>query len=163
MSEPATAAQLLQQGLVHHPQGDIAQAMERYTEVLRNDPTNADALYYIAVVACQDGQYQQGVELARRAIEFGPPQARLHNLLGQALYRLDEPMEALKNFDRAMALDANFADAHGNRATLLQSVGRHEEALASFDQAVMCSPGLAEAHVNRGNALKDLGQFDAAS
>src|SRR5664280_1688901 len=190
MSEPATTAQLLQQGLFHHRQGDIALAMERYTEVLQRDPQNADALYYIAVVACQDGQYQQGAELARRAIAVGPPQARVHNLLGQAL-------EAVKNFDQAIALNANFADAHGNRANilvdagfpdealksfdralalnptsatdwlnrgaLLQSLGRHEEALASFDQAVMCSPGLAEAHVNRGNALKDLGQFDAAS
>ena len=65
--------------------------MERYVEVLRNDPQNADALYYVAVVACQEGQFQQGIELARRAIAIGPPQARVHNLLGQALYRLGEP------------------------------------------------------------------------
>src|SRR5450756_1033798 len=112
MSEPATTAQLLQQGLFHHRQGDIAQAMERYTEVLRNDPNNADALYYVAVVACHEGQFQQGIELARRAIAVGPPQARVHNLLGQALYRLGQPLEAVKNFDQAIALDANFADAH---------------------------------------------------
>src|ERR1019366_1552797 len=162
MSEPATAAQLLQQGLFHHRQGDIAQAMERYTEVLRNDPNNADALYYIAVVACQDGQYQQGVELARRAIEFGPPQARLHNLLGQALYRLDEPMEALKNFDRAIALDANFADAHGNRANILVDAGYPEEALKSFDRALALNPPSATDWLNRGALLQSLGRHEEA-
>src|SRR5487761_2454854 len=111
MSEPSTAAQLLQQGLFHHRQGDLAQAMERYVAVLKTDPQNADALYYVAVVACQEEQFQQGIALARRAIEFGPPRARLHNLLGQALYREGDRLEAIKNFDRAIALDANFADA----------------------------------------------------
>ena len=96
MSEPATSAQLLQQGVFHHRQGDLAQAMERCVEVLRNDPKHPDALYYVAVVACQEGQYQQGIELARRAVEFGPPQARVHNLLGQALYREGQRLEAIK-------------------------------------------------------------------
>ena len=123
MAEPATAAQLLQQGLFHHRQGQLALAMERYVEVLRNDPKNADALYYVAVVACQEGQFKQGVELARRAIAFGPPQARVHNLLGQALDRLGEPLEAIKNFDKAIALDPNFAAAHGNRANILVDAG----------------------------------------
>src|ERR1017187_3649896 len=108
MSEPATPAELIQQGLFHHHQGDIALAMERYTEVLQRDPQNADALYYIAVVACQDGQYQQGAELARRAIAVCPPQARVHNLLGQALYRLGQPLEAVKNFDPAGAVGGTF-------------------------------------------------------
>src|ERR1035441_9372787 len=111
MTEPASTAQLLEQGLFRHRQGNFALAMERYTEVLRRDPRNPDALYYIAVVACQDGQYQQGAELARRAIAVCPPQARVHNLLGQALYRLGQPLEAVKNFDQAIALDANFVDA----------------------------------------------------
>ena len=48
MSEHQTAAELIQQGLVHHRAGQISLAMDRYTQVLRNDPQNADALYYIA-------------------------------------------------------------------------------------------------------------------
>jgi tetratricopeptide (TPR) repeat protein len=75
MADPnPKAAALHQQGLFHHSRGELPQAMERYVDVLKIDPENADALYYIAVVACQDGQYQQGVDLAKRAIEVGPPQ-----------------------------------------------------------------------------------------
>ena len=47
--------------------------MERYSEVLRVNPQNADALYYIAVIACQEGQYQQGIDLARRSLVLQPP------------------------------------------------------------------------------------------
>ena len=63
MAESPTNADLLSQGLFHHRQGQLAQAMERYTAVLRTDPNNADALYYVAAVACQEGQYKEGVEL----------------------------------------------------------------------------------------------------
>jgi tetratricopeptide (TPR) repeat protein len=162
MSEPATAAQLLQQGLFRHRQGDLAEAMARYVEVLRADPQNPDALYYVAVVACQEGQYRQGIDLARRAIDFGPPQARVHNLLGQALYREGERLEALKNFDRAIALDANFADAHGNRANILVDAGFADEALKSFDRALALNPASGPDWLNRGALLQELGRHDEA-
>ncbi|HJT07227.1 MAG TPA: tetratricopeptide repeat protein, partial [Stellaceae bacterium] len=83
----STNAELIQQGLIHHRAGQIGPAMDRYTEVLRNDPRDADALYYIAMIACQDGQYDKGIELARRALAFKPGQARAHILIGQALHR----------------------------------------------------------------------------
>jgi tetratricopeptide (TPR) repeat protein len=162
MSEPATAAQLLQQGLFHHRQGDLAQAMERYVEVLKNDPQNPDALYYVAVVACQEGQFQQGIELARRAIDNGPPQARVHNLLGQALYREGERLEAIKNFDQAIALDPKLADAHGNRANILADAGFADEALQSFDRALAFNPASSADWLNRGSLLQALGRHDEA-
>ena len=94
MNEPQTAAELIQQGLIHHRAGQLSLAMDRYTQVLRNDPQNADALYYIAVVACHEGQFQQGIDLARRSLSFRPKQAA-HNLIGQALHRMGK-IDALK-------------------------------------------------------------------
>jgi len=158
MADPATAQELLQQGLFHHRQGDLAMAMERYVEVLRRDPQNADALYYVGVVACQEGQFKQGVELARRAIAVGPPQARVHNLLGQALDRLGEPMEAIKNFDKAIALDPDFAAAHGNRANILVDAGMAAEALKSFDRAIALNPNSTPDLMNRGALFEELGR-----
>jgi len=107
MSEPQAAAELIQQGLVHHRAGQISLAMDRYTQVLRNDPRNADALYYIALIACQEGQFQQGIDLARRSLSFRPRQARAHNLIGQAFHRMGKVEDALQSFDSAIACDAN--------------------------------------------------------
>jgi tetratricopeptide (TPR) repeat protein len=160
MSE--TSEQLLSQGLFHHRQGQIDLAMQRYTEVLRVNPENADALYYVAVVACQEGQFKEGADLARRAISFGKNDARVLNLLGQALYRMGERLEAIQNFDRALALDESFADAHGNRANILADVGRPEEALKAFDRALVLKPDSAPDWLNRGAVLQGLGQLDAA-
>ncbi len=161
MSAPATTAQLIQQGLFHHRQGDLKQAMERYADVLRTDPENADALYYIAVVACQEGQFQQGAELARRALAK-TASARAHNLLGRALEQLDEPLDAIKNFDQAIALDANFAEAHSNRANILVKAGLPDQALVSFERALALDANSIPDLINRGALLQDIGRHAEA-
>jgi len=157
-----TAAQLIQQGLFHHRQGQIPLAMDRYTEVLRNNPQNAEALYYVAVVACQEGQFKQGANLARRALALGAKEARVHNLLGQALDRLGKPPEALKCFDAAIAVDPKFAEAHGNRANILADARMPEEALKSFDHALAINPNSPTDLLNRGALLQDLGRHAEA-
>jgi tetratricopeptide (TPR) repeat protein len=161
-TEHQTSAQLLQQGLFHHRQGQIALAMERYTEVLKTDPENGEALYYVAVVCCQDGQFKQGAELARKAIACGLNTGKVHNLLGQALDRLGKPLEAIKSFDKAIAVDPNFAEAHGNRANILVDAGLPEEALKSFDRALALNPNSPSDLLNRGALLQDLGRHEEA-
>jgi tetratricopeptide (TPR) repeat protein len=164
-TEPAghpSAAQLLQQGLFHHQRGELGPAMDNYTRVLRNDPHNADALYYVAVVACQEDQLDQGIALARRALEFGPPQARVHNLLGKALERQGEHLEAVKSFDAAIAIDAKFAEAHGNRAAILADAGLADEALKGFDRALALDPKAVADWINRGALLQQLGRQQEA-
>ena len=161
MTEPATTAQLLQQGLFHHRQGDIAHAMERYTEVLRNDPHNADALYYVAVVACQDGQFQQGIELARRSLAFSPRQARAHNLIGQALHRLGQIKDALASFDDANAIRNSprpMATAPISWWMPACTMRRSKASTA----ALALNPTSATDWLNRGATLQDLGRLDEA-
>ena len=162
-SRPAPTAQLLQQGLFHHRQGDLSSPWSATREVLRNDPENAEALYYVAVVACQEDQFKQGVELARRALAKAPPQARVHNLLGQALDRLGEPLEAIKGFDQAIALDAEFRRRPRQPR---QYPGRWpalpDEALKSFDRALALDPNSAPDWINRGALLQDLGRHAEA-
>jgi tetratricopeptide (TPR) repeat protein len=160
--DPAAASQILQDALALHRQGKLSLAMERYVKVLQGDPKNADALYYIAVVAAQEGQFPEAIKLAQRANAFGPPQARVHNLLGQTFLRLGQAQEALASFDRAIALQPDFADAHGNRANLLAELGYTGEAMAGFDRALALRPDSPEDWCNRGATLQDLNRFDEA-
>src|SRR5665213_3061729 len=157
-----TIAQLLQQGLFHHRQGDIPTAMERYAEVLGKDPKNAEALYYVAVIACQENQFKQGVDLVRRAMSYSEPQARMFNVLGQALDRLGEPLEAIKALDEAIKLDPNLAAAHGNRANILVDAGMPGEALKSFNRALELIPDSIPDLLNRGALLAPAGRYEDA-
>ncbi|MDO8875085.1 MAG: tetratricopeptide repeat-containing glycosyltransferase family protein [Pseudolabrys sp.] len=157
-----TMAQLLQQGLFHHRRGEVRLAMERYSDVLTKDPKNAEALYYVAVISCQEGQFTQGVDLVRRALTLVPPEARMLNLLGQALDRLGQPLEAVKALDQAIALDPKLAAAHANRANILIDAGMPAEALEGFDRALALNPDSPAELINRGGLLESFGRAEDA-
>jgi len=154
-------AQLLEQGLFHHRRGEFAPAMERYVEVLKRDPQNADALYYSAVIACAEGQYREGIDLARRSLTFRGRQARVHNLIGKALAEMNELKDALAAFDEALACDIKFAEAFTNRGNMLCDLGRYTEGLSSYDRALELEP-IAANWLNRGTALEGLDRVDEA-
>ena len=63
---------------------------------------------------------------------------------------------------KAIAVNPNVAEAHGNLGSFLHMLKRFEAALASYDKAITLKPDYAEAHYNRGNALRELKRFDDA-
>jgi tetratricopeptide (TPR) repeat protein len=70
--------------------------------------------------------------------------------------------DALKSYDRAIALKPDFAEALNNRGNALRALKRLQEALTSFDRAVAVRADYAEALNNRGNSLVDLGRLEDA-
>lgn len=158
-TEPADA---LQEALALHRQGKHDLAMQRYVAILQKSPNNADALYYIAALALQQGQLAEGLKVIGRAVEVGAPQARLFNLKGQAHLRLNQDEAAVEAFGRAIETDPSFADAYGNRATLLCELDRAADAIADFDRALELRPNNPEDHCNRASAMADLGRYDEA-
>jgi len=81
---------------------------------------------------------------------------------GMRLMKIKNFSGAIANYDRAIAMKPNHAEAHHARGFALKKLGRFEEALASYDRAVAIKPGFAEAHVNRGVTLQEMKQLDAA-
>jgi protein O-GlcNAc transferase len=156
------ANDLLQEGLALHRRGAVDQAAARYAEVLRADPANADALYYLALISCQHGRSEEGVELARKSLASDPKQARSHVILGRALHALGFHDDALASFERAIALTPELAPAHANRADVLSKVGRNAEALDGYDRALALAPDSVADWMNRGVALIALNRHDEA-
>jgi tetratricopeptide (TPR) repeat protein len=75
---------------------------------------------------------------------------------------LGRAQDALKSYDRAIALKPDFAEALNNRGNALRALKRPRDALTSFDRAVAVRPDYAEALNNRGNSLVDLGRPEDA-
>jgi predicted O-linked N-acetylglucosamine transferase (SPINDLY family) len=139
--------------------GALNEVAERCAAVLRNDPANADALYFLAQVSCRQNRLNDGITLARRAVASDPKHARAHNLLGLALLRSGQTQAALASFDATVAADATLADAHGNRADALAELGRIQEAVESYDRAIALDPASFANWCNRGAALYELRRF----
>jgi predicted O-linked N-acetylglucosamine transferase (SPINDLY family) len=70
--------------------------------------------------------------------------------------------DAVREYERAIALDPGCLAALYNRATLLLQMDRPAEALQSLDALIARAPAPASAHLVRGNALSTLGRKEAA-
>ena len=66
---------------------------------------------------------------------------------------LKRAQDAVESFERAVAVQPDYAEAFNNRGNALFDLGRNEDALASYDQALALQPDYADALVNRGQCL----------
>ena len=81
---------------------------------------------------------------------------------GNALIEIERYEEAVASYDKAIALNPNYADAFGNRGNALKELRRFDEAVASCDRAIALKPNGADALSNRGFALHELKRLDEA-
>lgn len=72
------------------------------------------------------------------------------------LFAAGQAAEALKAYQRALALDPNHAAMHEGRGVVLASLGRAEDALKCFNRAQKLAPGNATILIHRGNLLTAL-------
>jgi len=80
-------------------------------------------------------------------------------LIARQVGRNDAALDLIR---RAIAINPNYAEAHGNLGIALAGKGQLDEAITAFRQAIALRPNFPEAHNNLGIALKDKGQLDDA-
>ena len=156
------AAALVEKGLALHRAGAVADAARFYSEALAQEPGNADALCYLAMIFCQQGQIRKGIDLLRKAIDVAPERASTHNLLGRAQHGSGQLDQALASFDAALRYQPDLAQAHGNRGSVLSDLGRPDEAIESFDRALALDPTSFEDWCNRGATLQEVDREEEA-
>ena len=60
--------------------------------------------------------------------------------------------DAIADYDQAIRLQPDLAEAYNSRGHTKNELGRYESAIADFDQAILLQPEHAKAHTNRGIA-----------
>lgn len=162
MSVTSSPSFLLQEAILMHQRGAVADAAARYAELLRSEPKNVDVLCLLGMALIQQGQASDAAKRLRKAIRHFPDHAPAHSALGVALRELGQPDEALVSFNRAIVKQPGYLDAHLNRAGLLTSLGRADEALEAYDKALAVRPDHLPAWIDRGIALDAAGRLDDA-
>ena len=144
---------MLKEAFALHTKGKFAEAERAYTELLRRQPGNFQALHLYGVLELQRGQSEHGMELLRQSLALEPRQPLAHRDLGNALQQSGRLEEAVASYDRALVLKPDLADVHNNRGIVLAALQRPHEALASYGRAIALKPDYAQAYNNRGTVL----------
>lgn len=122
--------------------------------------------------AVQD--YYGAIHLLEDIIASGRAFADAYHLLGVSFSLLGQQERALRHFDKALALNAHYFEAHVHRGIVLNELGRREEADYAFRLAASATPApvgrlpgqlaanLANQHAELGQAYGEAGALDEA-
>ena len=157
------ATKLIQSGFAAQSQGNTEFAWAAYQAALDCVPEHPTALQLMGLLSRKRGDLQAAEDLMRRSLKSFSAQPQVWNNLGNVLDAGQRPEEALICFERALALDSRYADAHYNQARVLSALGRHADAMAPLLQAQALSPApTAAMHQLHARILEAQGDLPAA-
>jgi TolB-like protein/Flp pilus assembly protein TadD len=129
---------------------DLRTATEYFNQALGKDPNYALAyaglgdsysLLPIYGVASPADSFPQAKAAAKKALELDDTLAEAHCSLALVLQFYDYDIEqSLKEFERAIQLNPNYATAHHWYGELLAALGRFEEGIAELKRAQQLDP-----------------------
>ncbi|MCH8199400.1 MAG: tetratricopeptide repeat protein [Chloroflexi bacterium] len=77
---------------------------------------------------------------------------------GGGYHNLGQAQRAIDDYDEAIRLDPQLADAYTNRANAHSKLGHHQWALQDYNEAIRLEPKNALAYANRALVYTDLGR-----
>ena len=156
-----TPAELYEAGLQHFRAGRLLDAQICCKEALALKPEHADTLHLIGLLSLHAKQYDHAVEWIAAALQQSPKPEYLLSL-GNALQLLGRLDEALKAYDRGVALKPDDAGLWNSMGFVLTKLNRTDEAIRVFQHVVKLSPRHKEAAQICATLLVEANRFDEA-
>jgi tetratricopeptide (TPR) repeat protein len=153
---------LLRQAYQVYDDKKYDEAIMLYEKVLKTDPVNSDAWFYLGYSYEKVGKRDKAIEAWRKSIELKPDNAEAHYNLGVTLGVKGETEEEIKEYREAIRLKPDFAEAHARLGATLGLKGEKEEAIREYREAIRHKPDFAEAHNVLGVALGQKGETEEA-
>jgi choline-sulfatase len=116
--------------------GNVAAAQVAYAKALAIQPNFSAGQRELGMTLFVQKDYAGAAPHLEKAIELGMDEARLHNFLGICYNRTNRTAKAIREFERAIKIDPNLAEAHLNLAFAHQVL--HESKAAREEYGVAC-------------------------
>ncbi len=159
---PAKAQDLFNKAQRLEQSGKAEEAVKTYENVIRIEPTYAEAYQQMGLAYAGLNRYPDAVKAFQEVIRLRPQSSLAQGNLGAAYMKMGRFSEARNAFREAVRLSPEDGEAHYNLGVALGKLNRDQEALGEFAQAVKLQPNLARAHRNLGLANLNLNRLDEA-
>lgn len=153
LSENQKAAEInIQLGVQYLSQQEYKLADEKLRRAMRQDPRSATAQWVFALLQERLGENEVAEKHFRKAISLDPKDSKAHNNYGTFLCNQERPLEAEKEFLRAVdnPLYAEASSAYANAGTCMLKVPDKIKAAEYFQQSL-------ERNASQRTALYQLG------
>jgi len=123
-------------GIVSGEMKDYRAAIDCFGKAIHLDPMNADLFVRRAKMETAISAFEDARRDLEFALELDGKSKRTYLYLGDLLLKLGKAEAALAKYGQAVALDAEYGDAHAGRARALLSLGRAKDALDAVETAI---------------------------
>ena len=125
--------ELLAQAIKYHQSGDLDEAEKFYSEVLKNNPDNDTALYFMGIMSHQLSQFDLASVYIKRALDLNPKPEYFRDL-GGVLTVLGKHEEAIHCYQHAIELNNRDIDSLFNLASLYSGIKNFEGAVDCYEK-----------------------------
>lgn len=140
----------------------FGQAEEIARLILRFVPRQADALHLLGLIVFAKGDAAESERLISTALAASKPHPNLLVNLGNAQRQQGKIEAALASYNRALKIDAVYADAYVERGELLAAQQRFSEALQDYEMLITLRSAEIAPYLRAATAASDLGDFRLA-
>jgi tetratricopeptide (TPR) repeat protein len=156
-------AELIKEGDQFYEKGMYNEAILRYDEAVKIEPSSELAWYGKGLALSKLGRYEETIACYDKVIELNPSYAEAWFEKGWTLsIGLGEHEEAIVCFDKLLEIQPNNHNAWFYKGNALNSLARYEEAIKSYDKALEIKPDDLVAWLDRGLALSKLRKYEEA-
>ena len=150
-------------GVALEESGRLQKAIEQFELALRIEPDFAEAHYNLGVTLEQTGKFKEAIDHYQQALRIKPDMAEAHYSLGSTLVRLGRVQEAIEHceghnnlggaltqagrvqeaieqFELALRIKPDYANAHYNLGVALEQTGKFKEAIDHYEQTLRIQP-----------------------
>ncbi len=143
--------------------GDFFGAQPRMREALTGTVSLGVALVLTNLTIQRNKDYRSEFSIWRDTVAKCPGNPRARTNLGFNLQQVGYLQEAIGQYEVALRLDPDYADAHLDLASVLLGLGRPQEAAVQCQETLRLMPHHIGARVNLGNALLQMGKVPEAA
>jgi len=154
---------LLATAVQTHRSGNIAAARQYYQQVLQQDPKNDNALNLLGVIANQQGDHDNAIQLISRAVGIDPKAPEFHYNLAKAYQDNGNLASAVEHYQTALKLQPALVDAHVNLGLILFKNEDFKNALTHFLSAEQLQPDNADIQYSLGQTYLKLSSIENAA
>lgn len=143
-------------------QGNLDDAKQRYEQILRANPGQADALNRLGAMAGKNKDFDLSAAYFAEAIKTEPKNALLRGNLGVAYLRSNDLANALIHLKKALSLDKRSIIAMYNLADCYSQLEKPQDALEWIAKLFKLSSGHSRGRMLHARVLASLGRMDEA-
>ena len=142
---PNDAQAHLNYGKALHQAGDVENASRQYQLAIQQDPTLAEAEFFIGLADADSKDYADAVKHYERALALNPKYSQAEFNLASVFLAVGQRNEARRHLEHSLTLDPSMFLAHQVLGDILCQSGEFDAAIGQYQEALRLSPKFSAA------------------